>query len=65
MFGFKNIYVLCFLHVKGLRARVCICGVGTYEPMFSCKNMSVLPERICRYLCLSVWLVHMCLCSVL
>ena len=43
---------------KSLRVRVCTCGVGTYESMFCCKNMFVLYERMCWYVCLSVWLVH-------
>ena len=43
---------------KCLRVRVCTFGVGTYESMFSCKNMFVLYERMCWYVCLSVWLVH-------
>ena len=29
---------------KSLRVSVCISGVGMYEPMFSCKNISVLRE---------------------
>ena len=49
---------------KSLRLPVCICRVGTYESMFSCKNMSLFYERVCWYVCVSVWLVHMCLCLV-
>ena len=49
---------------KRLRLPVCICRVGTYESMFSCKNMSLFYERVCWYVCVSVWLVHMCLCLV-
>ena len=49
---------------KSLRLPVCICRVGTYESMFSCKNVSLFYERVCWYVCVSVWLVHMCLCLV-
>ena len=49
---------------KSLRIRVCICCVGTYEPMFSCKNISAFSQRIFWYVCVSVWLVHMSLCLV-
>ena len=49
---------------KSLRVPVCICCVGTYESMFSCKNMSLFYERVCWYVCVSDWLIHMCLCLV-
>ena len=49
---------------KSLRLPVCICRVGTYESMFSCKNMSLLYERVCWYMCVSDWFIHMCLCLV-
>ena len=45
---------------KSLRVRVCICGVGTYKLMFSCKNVPVFCERICWYMNVSVQLVHIC-----
>ena len=59
---------ICLCSVVGtcrsLRLPVCICRVGTYESMFSCKNMSLFYERVCWYVCVSVWLVHMSLCLV-
>ena len=33
---------------KSLKVRVCICGVGTYELMFSCNNMSAVSQKIVR-----------------
>ena len=49
---------------KSLRLPVCICRAGTYESMFSCKNVSLFYERVCWYVCVSDWLVHMFLSLV-
>ena len=42
---------------KSLRIRVCVCVccVGTYLSMFSCKNMSVFCERIFVGTCVSLF----------
>ena len=47
---------------KSLRLPVCICRVGTYESMFSCKNMSLFYERVCfgRYVCVSLFGWYIC-----
>ena len=58
----KSVYVvlrICLYSVvctcKSLRVRVCICCVGTYLSMFSCKNMSVFCERIFVGTCVSLF----------
>ena len=58
----KSVYVvlrICLYSVvctcKSLRVRVCICCVGIYMSMFSCKNMYVFCERIIVGTCVSLF----------